>query len=157
MPAVKSNPTNARTIFSDRSRIMATSCSMTNRGKDVDLKNLMELFVGPNGQFVAAGIEKVEAASPGEFECRLHYCASCSDDFFLHAMDIGGVDNNQRSSGLDFGRSIKTASYPAVMERGIIRTVILKLPTQEPGIKFFRLAEILYWKFNVVDLQVILG
>src|SRR6266513_3067984 len=113
-----------------------------------------QLLVRPNGELAAARGAKVETVATGKFENVLGDVGAKIDNFCAHLFQVRVIENDERTAALyirGFFRREEPAGHPAIIEGGIIGTVILKDPAEERGKEIFCGREISRGHLDVIN------
>src|SRR5262245_53584997 len=89
----------------------------------------------PDGQFIAVGIDKVEALTAGEIEDRFCDSAAGGLDTLLQIGQIDGVKDHQRPSRPCRRSGREAAGQSTVGKLTISRTIILERPSVCPAVR----------------------
>src|SRR5262245_11886808 len=106
----------------------------------------------PDGEFVAGRVQEMKPPSAWERKRRFADLTSRRFDLLLNGRQVACVKHNQHAMRWRRPVCREAARKTAVEKAGVIRTIILELPSEHSAIELFGPREITSGEFNVVDL-----
>ena len=97
----------------------------------------------------------METAAAGEFEGGFGDLPIGEDDAALQSFHIRGVEHNQWTGAFDFLLFTEAAMQPAIVETGVLRSIVFELPAENSGVEELRLLDVGGGEFDVVDAPVV--
>src|SRR5579863_4148580 len=97
----------------------------------------------------------MESSAAGEFEGGPGNLPVGQDDAALDGLEVRRVEDNQRSRALDLLLLAEPAGQPAIVEAGVLRSVVLELPAEDGVVEQLGFFKIGGREFDVIDAPVI--
>src|SRR5205807_8218100 len=99
----------------------------------------------------------MKAPAARELERRLDDLATGLRDFGEDIFESVGVQHHEGTTGNHLGALLEPARDAAVLEAGVIGSVVLELPAERRLIELFGAGDVCRAEFDVVDLPVVLS